>query len=302
MGPASRPSKPVTIDLYRRLAIELSDGQAGPSVFYADTDRAHLLLPGLARLGRPVHLLSGNSDAGVDLQARAHPNDDLLRTALVGVDWQRAMSMRDRYAAVTVGPCVAEGCDPRHRHVVRMERHTFATFQDVPANVTWWSANLNCRHPRMRWLPFGAYHEGDGLEHLTSMKRRKKTGLLYVNFAPYTHERMRLKEHFRRLPWVTYRENVPVSQYLDELAEHRYALSPPGNGLDCYRNYEALALGTVPVLKSSDWSAHFAEAGLACVQVGDLFSLSPSDLPSTPPADMGPWREAHWEDLVRSLA
>ena len=35
------------------------------------------------------------------------------------------------------------------------------------------------------------------------------------------------------------------------MAEHRFVLSPLGNGLDCYRTYEVLYLGSFPIVKTS---------------------------------------------------
>ena len=36
--------------------------------------------------------------------------------------------------------------------------------------------------------------------------------------------------------------------YLVELGEHRFALSPPGRGLDTHRTWEALMVGTIPIV------------------------------------------------------
>ena len=48
-----------------------------------------------------------------------------------------------------------------------------------------------------------------------------------------------------------------MSQYVSRMAaiyhrnsRFRFHLSPPGNGLDCHRTWEALYLGVVPVIKS----------------------------------------------------
>ena len=38
-----------------------------------------------------------------------------------------------------------------------------------------------------------------------------------------------------------------VAEYLQEMARHQYVLSPNGDRPDCFRNYEAIGLGTVPI-------------------------------------------------------
>ena len=39
--------------------------------------------------------------------------------------------------------------------------------------------------------------------------------------------------------------------YYSELKRHHFALSPRGNGMDCFRTWEALALGVIPIIKRS---------------------------------------------------
>lgn len=40
---------------------------------------------------------------------------------------------------------------------------------------------------------------------------------------------------------------VSWSTYIQELSEHKFALCPPGNGLDSFRIWECLAVGTIPI-------------------------------------------------------
>jgi hypothetical protein len=125
------------------------------------------------------------------------------------------------------------------------------------------------RHPRVRWLPFGLNNDGPGAHMLPQFVGRPKKGLLYVNFQLTSLERVHLYRHFSKLPWVTFRDraNLPVEQYLAEMAEHEFVLSPEGCGLDCYRNWEAIYLGTVPVLPKSTFSDYLADAGLPVAQL-----------------------------------
>eukprot|EP00931_Biecheleriopsis_adriatica_P025542 TRINITY_DN15649_c0_g2_i1.p1 TRINITY_DN15649_c0_g2~~TRINITY_DN15649_c0_g2_i1.p1 ORF type:complete len:399 (-),score=75.47 TRINITY_DN15649_c0_g2_i1:92-1267(-) len=43
-------------------------------------------------------------------------------------------------------------------------------------------------------------------------------------------------------------ERVPIETFLKKVAEYQFLLSPPGGGYDCYRHWEALAVGTVPMV------------------------------------------------------
>ena len=42
-----------------------------------------------------------------------------------------------------------------------------------------------------------------------------------------------------------------LSGYLQELSEHKFCLAPPGIGLDTHRTWEALMVGTIPIVLSS---------------------------------------------------
>ena len=46
-------------------------------------------------------------------------------------------------------------------------------------------------------------------------------------------------------------ERLPPAAFLDLLAAHRAVLSPPGRGLDCFRTWQALALGRTLTLSLS---------------------------------------------------
>ena len=41
---------------------------------------------------------------------------------------------------------------------------------------------------------------------------------------------------------------IKWEEYIDELCNYKFCLSLPGKGLDCYRTWEALTLGVIPVV------------------------------------------------------
>ena len=46
-------------------------------------------------------------------------------------------------------------------------------------------------------------------------------------------------------------QKLGVREYLMTLGQHRFVLSPRGNGLDAHRTWEALLVGTIPIVRSS---------------------------------------------------
>jgi hypothetical protein len=57
--------------------------------------------------------------------------------------------------------------------------------------------------------------------------------------------------------------------YLREMRKSKFILSPPGLGLDCYRHWEALYMGTIPVIehlnRTDGWYRNFDDLPVAWI-------------------------------------
>jgi hypothetical protein len=103
-------------------------------------------------------------------------------------------------------------------------------------------------------------------------------------------------------------ERLPLEEFLLMMAQHRATISPPGRGYDCYRTWQALAVGCVPLVTlDSAFDARLVEGS------GPEFIPRPEDL--TPEAlaavlsrlsdpsrfaaklEIGYWRE-RWGSLL----
>ncbi len=86
-----------------------------------------------------------------------------------------------------------------------------------------------------------------------------KTQLLYMNFDVTNNlERKQLKDLFMHEPFCTNCDiPLPFQDYLAEMARHKFALSPRGWGPDCYRTWEALYVGTIPIVKRNQFGTLF---------------------------------------------
>ncbi len=58
---------------------------------------------------------------------------------------------------------------------------------------------------------------------------------------------------------------ITPRQYRNLILRSRFVLSPPGNGPDCHRTWEALYLGATPIVQSDSWP--FQERDLPVLQV-----------------------------------
>ncbi len=88
---------------------------------------------------------------------------------------------------------------------------------------------------------------------------KENRNLVYMNFTLHTNpiERQPVWDMFKDKSWVTTGQPLPQDEFYKELRHHRFCLCPPGNGIDTYRLWESIYVGTIPIVKRnlahSDW-------------------------------------------------
>jgi hypothetical protein len=149
--------------------------------------------------------------------------------------------------------------------------------------IRWFAHNLLATHPKLEAVPIGlenlwlhANGEVRDFDRLRSGLREKKNRILYA-FSLGTNPAERgpalaaLKSS--RLAdgpsWTT------SSAYRECLAGYSFVASPPGNGFDCHRTWEALYLGTIPIVKRSPFFEAFP--GLPVLVVDDWREIATWD-------------------------
>lgn len=254
---------------------------------------------------KKLTVVSSNSDFSVRHQMSNHPNRDLVKHASA-INWSYAQRDTSRYGAVKIGPaCDTQKCRNDDQFCIKTDRFTPSTFSRIPANVRWFCTNLDIRHPLATWIPFGINYHGHGKDILANYQGRPKKGLLYVNLQNNSFERLHIKNHFRHQPWVTFRENanLPVEQYYEETAEHQFVLSPAGNGLDCFRSYEAMYLGAIPIVDDTVMSYYMKENGMPVLTCPNWSTLNAAYLRpiSVPPEafDCPTLTLSYWRNKIR---
>ncbi len=79
-----------------------------------------------------------------------------------------------------------------------------------------------------------------------------KKKLVYMNFTEWHMPfRTKIKKYFKKQSFVTHRERCSFKEYISELAQHKFVISPPGLGPDCYRVWESCLVGTIPIVQHS---------------------------------------------------
>jgi hypothetical protein len=141
------------------------------------------------------------------------------------------------------------------------------------------------------------------LQFVRQNRRGGREGLLYGNFTVNdnhyrpardgtAHIRHRLVDRLRGEAWVdldlsSEQRDSPeeLIRYYARIAAHRFVLSPEGNGVDCYRTWEALYLGAIPIVMTGPAMSPFADLPI-------LFTEDYSELSEE-------YLERRWEEMSR---
>jgi hypothetical protein len=139
--------------------------------------------------------------------------------------------------------------------------YNFGDYLNDPRIIVWFAQNIDIEHPKLRPLPLGianTYWEHGNVKAFnkaaSSLKPlEKRLPRIYVNFSVTTNksERKHALDCCTKRSYCDIKKRTKHSSYLEEIKKYRYVLSPPGNGVDCHRSWEALLMGCIPIMKHS---------------------------------------------------
>lgn len=152
----------------------------------------------------------------------------------------------------------------------------FASYLDDDRIIMWFGQNCDKIHSKFCPIPIGIanaqWAHGDQQIFNNVLDALKQTppikhSLLYMNFDQSTYiERVNVYTLLHDRDFVTSATLKPLQNYLLEMAEHAFVLSPRGHGLDCLRTWEALLVGSIPVVRSSTLNALYQDLPIVIVQ------------------------------------
>ena len=141
-----------------------------------------------------------------------------------------------------------------------------------PRVIHWFSENAPITHPKLTPIPIGFANwnwNNTGnldlvepfLPHLKPFydpdrNDDSRPNLIYINFRLSTNKEFRQNavQLFREIGTMQI-PKVSQNEFWEQLSGFKFVLSPPGNGLDCHRTYEAemgtgwgVVVGMVPPL------------------------------------------------------
>lgn len=118
----------------------------------------------------------------------------------------------------------------------------------------WFVPNIDCPpSDRVIPIPLGLSNTFWQRTHFNTIEEKKRDIFCYVNFSIDTNREKRLPcwEHFADKSWAQKVRGKTDQAYLEDLSRSVFVISPPGNGLDCHRTWEALYLKCYPIVLST---------------------------------------------------
>ena len=95
---------------------------------------------------------------------------------------------------------------------------------------------------------------------------------------------------------------IPQEESWRKYRESKFVLSPPGNGYDCHRHFEALVLGAIPIFIRTPFMLSTVYAGFPYIELNNIDELTPELLNKYEymEFDKKMLETKYWSDKIRS--
>lgn len=158
-----------------------------------------------------------------------------------------------------------------HGHYKDAFKQEYTKYLEDKKIIAWFGIHTHVVHPKFYPIPIGIFQKRSlyqGKTRINNLFKQfreiKKSKLAITNFRftvnkiiddvyiPYLESRFKVVEKFRNNKSFTFeRSDDAFVQYLEKMAMHKFTFSPSGLEIDCYRTYEALLVGSIPIVISS---------------------------------------------------
>lgn len=158
-----------------------------------------------------------------------------------------------------------------------------------PRLIAWFGVNITLIHPKMHLIPLGIPgsrfpNHPEIIEIVKILKPiqqelcldrffKEKPIHTYLNIRPVTHSsRNAIRDYFASQPYCEMGSIKPFAQYIEDVKNARFVISPRGGKIDCYRTWETLYAGSIPVVES--WGIDSIYEDLPVIIVDDLTTVT----------------------------
>lgn len=275
--------------------------------------------------GHRYVIVSSCSDYGIASQADNPAWKDMIKW--VGMQVGPSLGYKGFQTAPRAN---IEKCNPTHPISVKMHAWTNATIPKIPHNVHhWFVTNLMLvpdpeyhnflyeanTHKKLTAIPFGIAEGQQEEMHQSIIKFKSpykyRENKIYISWNDTTLERYQLRHDLYE--WNSYANleaatiNHPsqpdsYSDYLQKLGHHKYCLSPPGNGADCYRTLESIYMGCATLVQNTATNYLTKLPVYGYDSVDDIVACYNNGVQQTPEEHVNrpEIRLSHWKELMHS--
>jgi len=139
----------------------------------------------------------------------------------------------------------------------------YAKYLDNEKIIAWFGKNLIINNPKAHPIPVGIannfwpHGNTEILSKFSNKPNSKKNIFLYMNFCIGNINdkrgkiRSRVYNMFSNKRYCHKSKPKNFENYLQDLSRSKFVLSPEGMGIDCHRTWEAMLVGSIPIIKSS---------------------------------------------------
>lgn len=129
-----------------------------------------------------------------------------------------------------------------------------------PLLIKWYGCNMSTISSKTSGFPIGlesVHWRRTKFDIIRENSTNEKINLLYLNFTI----RARRGDTMKKLKENGFVKNQQKNwnTYIQELSTYKFAISPPGGGVDCHRTWECLYLGVIPIVEKSNHMSYFNE-------------------------------------------
>jgi hypothetical protein len=147
----------------------------------------------------------------------------------------------------------------------------FSNILEHPKLLFWHAQNMLLQNPKLGGLPIGIansmWGHGDvnAVHRAMNVSSKMNDFYFYFNIQTNPAERNKCKTVLEKRGLIFENPCVNFSAYTQHLATFKYAICPPGNGIDSHRIWEVLYLGVIPIVKRSVFTEALATQYLCIV-------------------------------------
>ena len=145
-----------------------------------------------------------------------------------------------------------------------------------PKVLHWFAQNCILEHPKVTPLPIGLEdgwrHNNGEVSHFRQLAKRNIPTIprIAYGFAIGTNLEKRFA-CYKAMRGSKAADEIPqflgARSYRKTVSRYMFIASPPGNGLDCHRTWEAMYMNCVPLVEDNSMNRSFKDQGLPLVLV-----------------------------------